>query len=133
MARPVALILAKQAASGLSVPVLIVDARGDTLFYNEPAEAIFGRRFDEIDALPFVERTAMLAPRRKDGEPLPVERLPGMLAMREQRPAHSAFFIDGLDGVRRAIEATAIPVDGTTGEVVGAFIIMWPGRMGRPG
>jgi PAS domain-containing protein len=62
MAHDVELILARQLASGLAVPVLLVDARGDTLFYNEPAEAIFGRRFDAIDALPFEERAAMQAP-----------------------------------------------------------------------
>jgi PAS domain-containing protein len=132
MAQPVELILAKQAASGLSVPILILDARGDTLFYNEPAEGIFGRRFDEIDVLPFEERTALLAPRREDGEPLPVEQLPGMLCMRERRPAHAEFFIRGLDGIPRMIEATAIPVEGASGEVLGAFVVMWPGRMARP-
>lgn len=72
----VELILARQLASDLAVPVLIVDAHGDTLF-NEPAELIFGRRFDEIDALPLEERTAILAPRLEDGRPLPVEQLPG--------------------------------------------------------
>src|SRR4051794_35850271 len=55
MAIAVELILARQLASGLTVPVLLVDARGDTLFYNEPAEVIFGRSFDEITALPFEE------------------------------------------------------------------------------
>ena len=132
MAQPVELILAKQAASGLSVPILILDARGDTLFYNEPAEGIFGRRFDEIDVLPFEERTALLAPRRQDGEPLPVEQLPGMLCMRERRPAHADFFIRGLDGVAREIEATAIPMEGASGDMLGAFVVMWPGRMARP-
>ena len=132
MAQPVELILAKQAASGLSVPILIVDARGDTLFYNEPAETIFGRRFDEIDALRFEERTAVLAPRRQNGEPLPVEQRPAMLAMRERRPAHAEFFIRGLDGVPRAIEATAIPMEGATGDVLGAFVVMWPGQMAHP-
>lgn len=62
MAHAVELILARQLASGLSVPVLLVDAHGDTLFYNESAEAIFGRQFADIDVLPFEGRTAMLAP-----------------------------------------------------------------------
>jgi PAS domain-containing protein len=132
MGKPVELILAKQAASGLAVPIFLVDARGDTLFYNEPAEAIFGRRFDEIDALPFEERTAMLAPRRQDGEPLPVDQLPGIMCMRERRPAHAEFFIRGFDGIAREVEATAIPVEGASGDMLGAFVVMWPGRMARP-
>lgn len=132
MAYAVELILARQLASGLSVPVLLVDARGDTVFYNEPAEAIFGRHFDEIDALRFEERTAMLAPRRADGQPLPVEKLPGMLAMHERRPAHAEFFIHGLDGALRQVEATAIPVESAGGHVLGALVVMYQGHMAHP-
>lgn len=132
MAPAVELILARQLASGLAVPVLLVDARGDTVFYNEPAEAIFGRRFDEIDALPFEERSAVLAPRRESGEPLPVDLLPGMLAMRERMPAHAEFYIHGLDGVLRAVEVTAVPVESAGGHVLGALIVLWHGHMAHP-
>jgi PAS domain-containing protein len=132
MAYDVELILARQLASGLAVPVLLVDARGDTLFYNEPAEAIFGRRFDEIDALPFEERAAMLAPRRENGEPLPIDRLPGMIAMRERRPAHAEIYIHGLDGILRAVEATAIPIESAGGHVLGTLVVMWRNHMAHP-
>jgi PAS domain-containing protein len=132
VAQAVEIILARQLASGLAVPVLLVDARGDTLFYNEPAGAIFGRAFDDIDALPFEERAAMLAPRRETGEPLPVEQLPGMLAMRERRPAHAEFYIHGLDGVLRQVEATAIPMESAGGHVLGTLIVIWPGHMAHP-
>ncbi|MCI0346647.1 MAG: PAS domain-containing protein [Chloroflexi bacterium] len=132
MAHAVELILARQLSSGLTVPVLLVDARGDTLFYNEPAEAIFGRRFDEIDALPFEERAVLLAPRRENGEPLPVDQLPGMIAMRERRPAHAEIYIHGLDGVLRAVEATAIPIESAGGHVLGTFVVMWRDHMAHP-
>ena len=132
MAHAVELILARQLASGLAVPVLLVDARGDTLFYNEPAEAIFGRHFDDIDALPFEERAAMLAPRRATGEPLPADELPGMIAMRERRPAHAEIYIHGFDGVLRAVEATAIPVESAGGHVLGTLVVMWQGQMAHP-
>ncbi len=132
MAHAVELILARQLASGLAVPVLLVDVRGDTLFYNEPAEAIFGRHFDEIDALPFEERTAILAPRRESGEPLTVDHLPGMMAMRERRPAHAEFYIRGFDGITRAVEATAVPIESAGGHVLGALIVLWHGHMAHP-
>lgn len=132
MANAVELILARQLASGLAVPVLIVDGRGDTVYFNEPAEVLFGRRFDEIDALSFEERSAMLAPRHQSGEALPVDQLPGMLAMHERRPGHAEFYIRGLDGVLRAVEATAIPVESAGGQVLGAVIVMWQGHMAHP-
>jgi PAS domain-containing protein len=132
MAHEVELILARQHASVLAVPVLLVDARGDTLYFNEPAESILGRRFDEVDALPFEERTAILAPRRESGDPLAVDQLPGMVAMRERRPAHAEFFIHGLDGILRPVEATAIPLENAGGQVLGALIVLTEGRMAHP-
>lgn len=126
--RPVELILARQLASGLAVPVLLVDATGDTLFFNEPAELILARRFDELDALTFEERTRAIAPRREDGSPLPVDELPGVVAMRERRPAHASFIIHGYDGVMRPVEATAIPLESTGGLVLGAMVVLWARR-----
>jgi PAS domain-containing protein len=123
--RPVELILARQLASCLAVPMLLVDAKGDTLYFNEPAELIFARRFDEIEALAFEERTKILAPRRDDGGSLSPEDLPGMRAMRERRPAHAAFVIHGFDGVRRPVEATAIPLEAAGGLLLGALVILW--------
>jgi PAS domain-containing protein len=121
----VELILARQLAGGLAVPVLLVDARGDTLFFNEPAELLFGRRFDEIDALSFEERSAAIAPRRPNGRPLPVDQLPGMRAMRERRPVHTAFHMHGLDGNLRPVEATAIPLESVRGHLLGALVVFW--------
>jgi PAS domain-containing protein len=132
MSQAIELILARQLASGLAVPALLVDARGDTLFYNEPAEAIFARPFDEIDALPAGERAAMFAPRRETGEPLPVDLLPSMIAMRERRPAHAELTIQGFDGILRAVEATSIPIESAGGHVLGALIVVSPGHMAHP-
>ena len=42
----VEMILMRQLSGYLFVPVLIVDADGTVVFYNEPAEAILGRRFE---------------------------------------------------------------------------------------
>jgi PAS domain-containing protein len=123
--RPVELILARQLASSLAVPVLLVDASGDTLFFNEPAELIFARRFDEIEALGFEERTNVLAPRRADGGPLPVSELPGIVAMRDRRPAHASLHIHGFDGVLRPVEATAVPLESASGHVLGALVVLW--------
>ena len=121
----VAIILTRQFAEWLSVAALVVDDRGDTIFFNEPAERIFGRRFDEVDALPFDERAAILAPRGDDGEPMPVDQLPGMVAMRELRPVYASFHINGLDGILRPIEATAIPLTDAGGRVIGALVLLW--------
>ena len=51
MAQPIQIILMRQLAGYLSVPLFLVGPNGDLLFYNEPAEAILGRRFDETGAM----------------------------------------------------------------------------------
>lgn len=123
--RPVELILARQLAGCLAVPVLLLDARGDTLFFNEPAELIFARRFDEIESLAFEERTRILAPRREDGTVLPLEELPAVVAMRDRRPVHEAFIIHGFDGRQRRVEATAIPIEGAGSHLLGTLVVLW--------
>lgn len=124
------LILARHLVSRLAVAVLLVDARGDTLFFNESAGLILGRSFDDFDAMPFEARTAMLAPRDERGRPLPVDQLPGMVAMRERLPIHAAFEIHNVDGAIQPIEATAIPLEGAGGNVLGAMVFLW--RRARP-
>jgi PAS domain-containing protein len=130
--RPIELILARQLAAALAVPVLLVDERGDTLFFNEPAELIIARRFDEIDDLTFEQRAAILAPRDEGGRSVPPEQLPGMVAMRERTAAHGQFHVHGYDGVLRAVEATAIPIESAGGHMLGAMVILWqrPDREG---
>lgn len=123
--RAVELILARQLASSLTVPVLLIDAMGDLIYFNEPAEAVFGRRFDEIDSLPLAQRAAILAPRDRDGRPRPPEQLPGVRAIRERRPVHGAFWITGLDGRPRATESTAVPLEGMQEAVIGALVFIW--------
>ena len=123
--RPVELILARQLASSVSVAVLLLDSRGDTLYFNEAAEEILGRRFDEIDTLPFEQRTSLLDPRDRLGRRLPPDQLPAMIAMRERRPVHAGFWIHGLDGGTRPVEATAVPLQGVDDKVVGALIVVW--------
>jgi PAS domain-containing protein len=119
------LILARHLVSRLAVPVLLVDARGDTLFFNEPAGLLFGQSFDDFDAMPFEARTAILAPRDERGRSLPVDHLPGMVAMRERRPTHAAFQIHSLDGSLNDVEATAIPLEGPGGNILGAMVVLW--------
>jgi PAS domain-containing protein len=123
--RPVELILARQLASSLSVPVLLIDSKGDTLYFNEAAEELVGRRFDEIDALPIEERTALLAPSDRRGRPMAPELMPGMVAMREGRPVHAELSIATPDRGMRPIEVTAVPLQGVDDIVVGAWVVIW--------
>jgi PAS domain-containing protein len=121
----VELILARQLAEYLATPVFLVEPAGTLLFYNEPAERILGRRFEETGALSASEWTTIFIPEDVQGRPLPPEALPLSIAIAERRPVHGDFWIQGLDGVRHHIEVTAFPLVGTAGHFVGGVAIFW--------
>jgi PAS domain-containing protein len=125
MALPIQIILTRQLAGYLSVPVFLVDPKGDLLFYNEPAEAILGRRFEETGAMPAEVWSSAFTPVDDQGQPVPPEDLPLMIALARQRPAYKRFYIQGMNGVRRQIEVAAIPIVGLQGEFLGAAALFW--------
>lgn len=121
-------ILARQLASYLAMPIFIVDPEGNLLFYNEPAEAILGRRFEETGGMAAGEWARLFTPTDLKGMPLPPGELPLMLALTHGHPAHRRFCIRGLDGQRRRIEVTAFPLIGQAGRNLGAVALFWEAK-----
>ena len=111
--REIEIILIRQLASCLMMPMFIVDTQGTLLFYNEPAEAILGKRFDETGEMPPLEWASIWAPTDESGRSIPAEELPLWIALTEQRPTHLEFRIRGLDQVSSSIGALAFPLDRT--------------------
>jgi PAS domain-containing protein len=120
-----ALIIARELASQLSTATFIADADGDLVFYNEAAEAILGRTYAEAGAMPASEWPSLFRVEGPDGTPVPLEKLPGGIALAEKRPAHARICIVGLDGERRAISVTAMPLFAHPTEVVGMVAFFW--------
>ena len=125
MTLPIQFILIRQLAGYLGVPLLLVDPKGDLLFYNEPAEAILGRRFEETGAMPAKTWASIFTPLDEQGQPIPPEDLPLMIALTTQRPVHRRLYLHGLDGVRHHLEIASIPIVGLQGEFLGAASLQW--------
>jgi hypothetical protein len=125
MSQEIELILTRQLASYLSVPLFVVDPAGTLLYYNEGAEVILGCRFSETGQMPAGEWSTVFTPTTEDGRPFPAEELPLMITLQERRPAHGRFWIAGLDGVRRQIDVTAFPLVGLGDRYVGAVALFW--------
>jgi PAS domain S-box-containing protein len=123
--REIELILLRQFASHLAMPIWLMGPGGDLLFYNEPAEPILGRRFEEAGEMPGEVLATMFQTTAEDGSRLEAEDLPINIALGERRPAHLWFRIRGLDGVWRRIEVTAFPIEGQGGRNLGAVAIFW--------
>ena len=118
------MILLRQVASYLAMPIFIVDPQGTLVFYNEPAENILGKRFEETGEMSREEWwTAFLTD--EQGRRLEPEEVPVMIALNDRRPTHGDLWIQGLDGVRRHIEATAFPLVGQSDRFLGAVALFW--------
>jgi PAS domain-containing protein len=126
------LILAREFASKLATPVLVSDADGNLVFFNEPAAIVLGRSFAEVGELPASRWAELFRTEELDGTPMPLERLPAGIALREARPAHGRLVIHGLDRVRRAIAVTALPLLAHADELVGVVAIFWDETAAEP-
>ncbi len=123
--KPIEVIVMRQLASYLSVPTFVVDAEGTLLFYNEPAEPLLGRRFDEAGEMRLEVWSTIFLPTDEDGSPLPPDTLPLVVALRERRPIHRTIGFTGLDGVSKIIEITAFPLEGQGDRHLGAVAMFW--------
>jgi PAS domain-containing protein len=122
------LILAREFAQQLATPVFISDDEGRLVFYNEPAEDLLGRTFAEAGEMPAEEWQSIFEIETLDGQPMPLEEIPGGIALLQRRPAHSTFQIKGLNGRKHVIAATAIPLLGHEEELHGMVAIFWEQR-----
>jgi PAS domain-containing protein len=125
MAHPIQIILVRQLAGYLNVPLFLVDPSGNLLFYNEPAESILGQRFEETGALSAQEWSSAFKPEDDEGHPIPPEDLPLMITVLKQRPAYQRLLIRGLDGVLRHVEVASIPIASLQGDFLGAAALFW--------
>jgi PAS domain S-box-containing protein len=125
MAQPIERILVRHLGSRLAVPLFLVDTDGTLVFYNEAAEQLFGRRFDEAGEMTFDDWTTAFAVRDEAGRPIEIDEIPLVQALRKRRPAHSRFDITGLDGAVRTLEVAAFPLQGQGGTRLGAVALFW--------
>jgi PAS domain-containing protein len=123
--QPIELILFRQLATSLAVPVVLADAAGDIVFLNEAAERVLGVRLEDLDVLAFDTWTTAFRPRTADGQMVPAAELPLVTAVTERRPAHGPLLIHGADGVERTIAVTAFPLEGGRGRLIGAVAMFW--------
>jgi PAS domain-containing protein len=125
---PVEVILMRQLASYLATPILGIDPDCNLLFFNEPAEPILGRRFDETGLIPLAEWSAVFRVSDERGAPIAPDDLPIVIAARRGEQSHRRTWLRGSDGVGRPIESTCFPILGQSGRILGGVAIFWEVR-----
>lgn len=121
--RNVALILARELAVNLATPTCIYDQDSLLVFLNEKAEALIGPY--RADDVALAELGQKLRPEDLDGTPVDPDQLPSAIVLRDRTPAHRVMRVTALDGKRRTMDVTSIPLFVRGDEFVGALAIFW--------
>lgn len=119
------IILSRHFADCMSVPIFITDTEGNLLFYNEPAEDILGRKFEDTGPMPVDEWSSIFKPEDEEGRPLPPEGLPLVRTIGSRKPDQGSFWIESLLGGRYLLNVTSLPIIGRAGNYMGAMAIFW--------
>ena len=125
----VEMILVRQLASYLFVPVLVVDATGTIVFYNEPAERILGVRFEETGRIDPEEADRLIELSNDPSADPEDSEHPLVVALQQRRPAHGRrWLLRRADRVRLQVEATAFPIIDHEERLLGAVAMFWEHR-----
>jgi PAS domain S-box-containing protein len=125
MQQPLELIILRQLASYLTIPMWMMDGAGDLIFYNEPAEELLGVHFDDVGPIRAEQLVGMWQVTDLDGELLPDADFPVIAALTRQVAGHRAVRFQGKDGEWRAVEVTAIPIEGQGKRFLGVLATFW--------
>ena len=106
--KPIELILLRQLASRLPLPVTLVDAEGVVVYVN-----------------PYRRLHEWIEYRHADRSPMTYEDRPLAVALDDRRPHQTTIILHGADGVPHRVEVMAIPLDGQGGSLIGAMSVFW--------
>src|SRR5688500_18382675 len=118
MAPNIELILARSLAAHLAVPTFLADVKGNIVYFNEAAELLVGRAYEETPELTSRDLLELLDPRGEDGASVTVDGMPLPRAIATGMPAHTHAW-SGRDGSKRYL-ATAAPLPDHSGATSGA-------------
>lgn len=122
------IILNRQLADCLSIPVFITDTSGNLIYYNEPAEKILGKRYEETREMPVEVWSTIFKPVDEDGVAIPPGDLPLVKTLTNQYPYHKTFWIESLEGKKEKISVTSYPILGRTSAFLGAVALFWESK-----
>jgi PAS domain-containing protein len=119
------LILAREFASNVAVPIFLVDDTNTLVYYNDAAAVAFGGPFGQTGELRHGEWAARFNPTRADGTPYDRKELPLVVALEERRPAHGVNMVNDPRGGRRMVEFSALPLFSSPEDFAGVLVAFW--------
>jgi PAS domain-containing protein len=119
------LIRAKHLAESVTTPMLLVDAEGNLIFYNEAAEVRLGQAFADLGAIPVAEWQERFRVRSRDDTPFPLDSMPGWIELQKERPGVGHVRVTTTDGRDLFIAVCAFPLFTTERQFDGALVFFW--------
>lgn len=119
------LIRAKHLAESVTTPMLLIDAEGNLVFYNEAAEALLGAPFTNVGQVPASEWQAQFKVRGRHDDPAPLETMPGWADLQGERPGLGHVRLTTMDGTDLFIAVCAFPLFTSQDQFDGALVIFW--------
>ncbi len=95
------------------------------IFYNEPAEELLGKRYDETGEMPIEVWSVIFKPMDESGNAIQPDDLPLVKTLKNRNPYHRTFWIESLKGKSEKISLTSYPILGRAGKFLGAIAIFW--------
>lgn len=123
---PIELVLLRQLAARLALPVALVDNDATVVYRNPPADALFGFAPGDVpDEVPLADLVARYRPVDGAGSAVPADRVTVATALRERRPSQGRVWIHDQAGGAHLVSVTAFPLEGQGGVPLGAMSIFW--------
>ena len=123
--KPIQLILARQLASSLAMPILLVDTEGTLIYFNEPAEMILNQRFEETGEISADTWSTLFALADEERKPIAQEDRPTMMALSERKPFSRTVWMQCGHRDWKHMSITAFPLIGEGRQFFGAQMIFW--------
>ena len=123
--KSIQIILARQLASCVAMPILLVDAEGTLIFYNEAAEAILNQRFEETGEIPADEWNRLVSVVDEDRNPVAPDDRPMRAALIQRRPVSRTIWTRSAGSDWRHLQVTAFPLVGEGNQPLGVMNIFW--------
>ena len=124
-AKTIQMILARQLASCVAMPILLVDEVGTLIFYNEAAEELLQQRFEETGEIPAEEWNRYVTVADEDRIPLPPDERPMRVALQTRRPVARRMWSQHRGGPWRQLQVNALPLIGEADQLIGVMNIFW--------
>lgn len=119
------IILSRQLADSLTLPVFITDTTGNLIYYNTPAEETLGEKFEETGEMPVAVWSVIFKPVDEFDNPISPEDLPLVKTLTNKLPYHKSFWIKSLQEKPEKIALTSYPLISKENEFLGAVAIFW--------